>query len=64
MNLTVFGLLVAYDVDSGAVMATSVFMTIRILRPKWSGPQVVISGAYCITLIFSYRRVLTTITLQ
>jgi len=26
-----FGLLVAYGVDSGAVMAASVFMTVRIL---------------------------------
>jgi len=48
MHLTVFGLLVAYGVDSGAVMAASVFMTIRIIRPKWSGPKVVIlSGVYC-----------------
>jgi len=48
MNLTVFGLLVAYGVDSVAVMAASVFMTIRILWPKWSGPKVVIlSGVYC-----------------
>ena len=31
MNLTVFGLLVAYGVDSGAVMEASVFITIRIL---------------------------------
>ena len=38
----------AYGVDSGAVMASSVFVTIRILRPKWSGPKVVIlSGVYC-----------------
>ena len=49
MNLTVFGLLVAYGVDSGAIMATSVFKTIRVLRPKWSGPELVIlRGAYCI----------------
>ena len=48
MNLTVFGLIVAYGVDSGAVLVTSVFMTIRILRPEWYGPEVVIlSGAYC-----------------
>ena len=47
MNLTVFGLLVPYGVASGAIMATSVFMTSRILRPKCSGPKVVIlSGAY------------------
>ena len=31
MSLLVFGFLVAYDVDSGVVMATLVFMTIRIL---------------------------------
>jgi len=31
MNLTVFGLLVVYGVDSGVVMAASVFMTIQIL---------------------------------
>ena len=39
----------AYGVDSGAVMAASVFITIRILRPKRSGPKVVIlSGVCCI----------------
>ena len=48
MNLKVFGFLVAYGIDSDAVMMTSVFMTIRILWPKWSGPKVVIlSGVYC-----------------
>jgi len=31
MNLMVFGLLVAYGIDSGAGMAASVFMTIWIL---------------------------------
>ena len=30
MNLTVFELFVAYRVDSGAVMATSAFMTIYL----------------------------------
>ena len=30
-EFAVFGLLVAYGVDSGAVMATLVFMTIRML---------------------------------
>ena len=34
-------------------MAASVFITIRILRPKWSGPKVVIlSGVYCIIFLF------------
>ena len=42
----------AYGVDSGAVMAASVFITIRILSPKWSGPKVVIlSGIYCIKFV-------------
>ena len=38
MNLIAFGLLVAYDVDSRTVMATSVFLTIRINMTKmvWS----------------------------
>ena len=31
VNLTVFGFLVAYGIDLGAVMVASVFMTIRIL---------------------------------
>ena len=31
MNLMVFGLIAAYGIDSGAVVAASVFMTIRIL---------------------------------
>ena len=36
--------------NTGAVMAASVFMTMRILWPKWSGPKVVIlSGVYCIS---------------
>ena len=49
MNLTVFGPLVAYGVDSGAAMTTSVFMTIRVLGPKRSGlKMVILSGAYCI----------------
>jgi len=51
MNLTVLGLLVAYGVDSSAVMAASVFMTIGILWLKWSGPKVVMSsGVYCSSL--------------
>ena len=38
----------AYGVFSGAVKATSDFMTIRVLIRKCSGPKVVIlSGAYC-----------------
>ena len=54
-----------YGVDSGAVMAASVFMTIRILWPKWPGPKVVIlSGVHCIakliilnliTIIFKFN---------
>ena len=40
MDLTVFRLLVVYGVDSGAVMVTSVFMTIRILWPKRSGGHI------------------------
>ena len=52
MNLTVFGFLVAYGVDSGAVMAVSVFMTTRILRTKWSGPKVfILSGVYCSSFV-------------
>ena len=44
----------AYDLDSGAVMAASVFMTIRILRPKWPGPKVVtLSSVYCSIRIIS-----------
>ena len=37
----------AQGVDSGAVIAASVFITIRILRPKWFGPKVVILSGVC-----------------
>ena len=48
LNLTIFGLLVAYGIDSGMVMASVVFVTIWILQPKWSSPKVIIlSSAYC-----------------
>ena len=48
----------AYGVDSGAVVEASVFITIRILWPKWSGPKVVIlSGVYCTSKILSKLKV-------
>ena len=53
MNLTVFGLLVAYGVDSGAVMATSVFYDYSDIMTKmvYSQGGHIKRRLYCITII-------------
>ena len=59
MNLTVFGLLAAYGVDSGAVMATSDFYDYSDIMTKmvWSqGSYISLSGAYCIALSTLYSK--------